>query len=152
MKLQLETISTVRYDQAVRRKLRELPLGLAETYKDIKERIKGLDTISKTLAEEAFLWTMHSQRPLSPEELLQAMKFGNQRRLFEQCPFTLQDVLEFCQNLLVHDCILNIIRPIHSSVQSFFEAHYNENSRIHAALAESCLRFDYTSRSLMSPR
>jgi hypothetical protein len=151
VKLQLDTICTIRWEPEVRRKLKELPLGLAKTYEDIKERIKDLDSISIILAEEAFLWALHSQRPLSPEELLQAMKIGKQRHHFEQCPFTLQDVLEFCQNLLVHDNTLNIVRPIHSSVQTFLEADYKDISGIHASIAGSCLRFDYTSCLQMSP-
>jgi hypothetical protein len=141
-KLQLDAIDALRWEPAVRQQLKELPSGLAKTYDKLKKKIRNLDGISRTLSEEAFTWTFHSQRPLSPEELRHALMIGNKRNVFEGCHFTLRDILDVCQNLLVHDEVLNLVNPLHSSVQTYWKTDYEDTSGIHAAIAESCLRYE----------
>ncbi|KAL7266423.1 hypothetical protein RUND412_011032 [Rhizina undulata] len=95
---------------------------------------------NRTLAEKTLKWIMCAQSPLAVAEILQALSVepmdftGKKARRDLQ----VQHLLDVCQNLIVMDEQLGVLRTAHFSVDEFLEDHF-KIAEAHKQAAEVCL-------------
>jgi ankyrin repeat protein len=99
VKCQLDVLSKARTTRAIYDALENLPVGLDETYERILAKINEADV---ELAFRALAWVTCSARPLSVEELVEAIAiFPGQREIDEDLRLTDPgDIFDICGNLL----------------------------------------------------
>ncbi|KAF8247663.1 hypothetical protein K440DRAFT_289711, partial [Wilcoxina mikolae CBS 423.85] len=118
--LQIQHICRMSIESDVRKTLGTLPKTLHDTYAAIFELIEMESESGPRLAKKAMLWVMACVRPVSPDELSEAVS------LSEGLPVSFEVLLELCHNFLVIDHQLNCIRFGHLSVHEFLEkTHLN---------------------------
>lgn len=145
----------------IERALSELPEDLDEMYLEMLQSIrKNKTSRASTIAETALKLILYARRPLSPEELIEAILFTPTARtspiLIQNPPdvtslgghLTLSAVFDICQNLVVLDNRLQVLRFAHFSVQEFLLKQFNSEEE-HTGVAEVCLDalVNHTTRS-----
>lgn len=140
MKYQIKRICSEITAAHVERALTELPKDLDEMYTEILATIRTRHDSARrsVVAEEALKWILFVARPLMPAELLDALAIAFADSI------TLPVVFDICQNLVVLDERLGVLRFAHFSVQEFLLRRFDGKDG-HAGVADGCLR------SLMKP-
>jgi len=117
-------------------------LGLEDAYGVTLERIKAQGGQKSRLGMTALMWISHSERPLEPDELCQALavEIGETTYNPDDIP-SIRTVLSCCQGLVVVDKEGSTVRPIHLTLQEYLTscAHLPESP--HSTIAETCLAY-----------
>ncbi|PGH17507.1 hypothetical protein AJ79_01107 [Helicocarpus griseus UAMH5409] len=116
VKCQLDELSRLRTDGAIKSALNGLPRDLDETYERILSRISTPDI---PLARQALLWLVHSSRPLTLSELAEGaiLKPGITTLTAEDKLHDPEDILEVCGSLVTLDGTRVILA--HNSVRDY---------------------------------
>ncbi|KAL7270606.1 hypothetical protein RUND412_006680 [Rhizina undulata] len=138
--LQIKGICEEKTQVAIEKALQQLPEGLNSTYSIIWDKICQQGKRNQILAERTLKWVMCAQSPLAEAEIIDAVSIepmdfiGNQ----DYRGIKVQDLLDVCQNLIVMDEQLGVLRTAHFSVNEFLEDHF-EITEAHNHAAEICL-------------
>lgn len=124
----------------IRAELGKLPKGLKETYSKIFHKISAYPDRSKLITMRALKWVMCAQRPLSPAELIMAISVDLDTNLLQPLPLDKETILRCCNNLVIWDRELDVVRFAHRSVQEFLEETFFKITEAHVMAAETCLR------------
>lgn len=124
----------------IRAELGKLPKGLKETYSKIFHEISAYPDRSRLITMRALKWVMCAQRPLSPAELIVAISVDLDTNLPQPLPLDKETILRFCNNLVIWDRELDVVRFAHRSVQEFLEETSFKITEAHVMAAETCLR------------
>ncbi|PGH32167.1 hypothetical protein GX50_05066 [[Emmonsia] crescens] len=147
VKCQLDELSRLRTDGAIKSALRGLPRDLDETYERILSRISEPDI---PLARQALLWLVHSSRPLTLSELAEgAVLQPNITTLDPEDKLRdPEDILEVCGSLvsvddphivLAHNSVRDYL--LSSRAASNLPIFHLPESRCLAELATLCLTY-----------
>ncbi|KAL7270079.1 hypothetical protein RUND412_007225 [Rhizina undulata] len=138
--LQIKSICDEKTSKAIDKALQRLPKSLKGTYSVIWEKICGQSEESEILAGRTLMWIMCAQSPLIEAEVIDAVSIepldftGDQ----DHQGLKIQDLLDVCQNLIVMDKQLGVLRTAHFSVNEFL-AHHFKTTEAHNHAAEICL-------------
>jgi hypothetical protein len=132
--------------------LEALPQGLQDTYVRILERIEVQSPYMRNLAMNCLAWIVYARRPLSTEELQQALAVNSDCKVRQDLQTdSPQVILEACGNLLEE--ANDSIRPIHFTVQEFLttavqglsqnamRAQLLDMQAVHSQLSLTCLAY-----------
>jgi len=99
-------------------------LGLGDAYDATIGRIKAQKGDRAALGMAALMWISHSERPLSVDEICQAVavKIGSTDINTNNVP-SIQTVLGYCQGLAVVDKRSSTIRLIHFTLKEYLSRH-----------------------------
>lgn len=109
---------------AIRRALRDLSPEVDQIYSNILVRIEDQSKVDKSLAIQALTWVVLAHRPLSIEELVQAMAVeisAEELDFEEQTHFDI--VLRVTMGLIVNEAG---VRTAHRTAQEYFEKHWKD--------------------------
>ncbi len=147
---QIDYLSLQRTPNAVRKALRELPETIDETYSAMLQRIPGPD---KDLAREALFWLSFALKPLSLQELCEAVVLEDDGTDLDE-DSRLQHprvLLEICHGLITFNPELGRVALAHFSVKTYLvsdrmkagpSAFYRLDPTLsNARLAEKCLTY-----------
>lgn len=81
---------------------------------------------------------LYAFRPLTPDELLEALSVKVGKAELSAAGMTLAKALEICQNLVLVDVALGVLRFTHFSVQEFLLGYYKP-ADAHSRIATVCL-------------
>ena len=135
--LQLQSLCSVRTDEAIQERLEQLPPKLEDLYLELYEKLtKTSANADREVAINAFSWLLCAQRTLTTGEFLAALSM-TPRRHFK---LTKEHILELCSNMVVFDSTLDTFRFAHLSVREFLEKRPEYTRMAQNALAaETCL-------------
>ncbi|KAL7266006.1 hypothetical protein RUND412_011463, partial [Rhizina undulata] len=138
--LQIEHIRLEKTETAIRHALKRLPEGLTATYQVIWEKIHADTEANQRLAERALKWIISAKSPLTEDEILDAVSITPMQwvKRPDHDGVTQMTILDLCQNLLVLDEELGVLRTAHFSVTEFLLKKL-DISEAHTAAAEVCL-------------
>lgn len=139
VKWMIERICHEITEAGVENALCEPPEDLATLYLEILRHIRtNLSPMESNLAEMTLKWVVYAMGPLSPKELLSAIHITlGANKLSSDIP-TLLTVLKICQNLVVLDERLGVLRLAHYSVKEFLVKQFNSEAS-NTDMAEICL-------------
>ena len=104
----------------VRQTLRDLPVGLVQTYERILLKISKAPSPKQEIALRVFKWTVCSRRPMSAEELQEAVAFDVSDRFWDRDKIPDKDLMiETCRGLLVRDKEDGAVHFAHYTVQQY---------------------------------
>ena len=107
-------------DAMIRRILRDLPVGLIQTYERILMKISKYPLPKQQIALRAFKWTVCSRRPMKTEELQEAVAFESSDISWDKDKIPDEDLMiETCRGLLVRDEVDRTVRFAHHTVQQY---------------------------------
>lgn len=136
VKYQIKKICDEVTEDGINKALTKFPNDLDEMYQWILSNIRAHQSSRiLPLAERTLKWVLYAARPLSHNELIQAVSFqptSSSYNLFVPV------LLDICHNLLVRDGELGVRRFAHFSVQEFLLRQFDAEGD-HARLAEVCL-------------
>lgn len=127
------------FEVDIRAELGKLPRGLKETYSKIFHTILAYQDRSKLLTMRTLKWVMCARRPLSPAELIMAISVDLDNNIAQPPSLDKETILRFCNNLVIWDCELDVLRFSHLSVQEFLEETSFKIADAHSMAAETCL-------------
>ena len=104
----------------VRQTLRDLPLGLVQTYERILLKISNVLLPKQEIALRAFKWMVCSRRPMKAEELQEAVAFDVSDHSWDRDKIPDKDLMiETCRGLLVRDKEDGAVRFAHYTVKQY---------------------------------
>ena len=104
----------------IRQTLRDLPVGLVQTYERILLKISKAPLPRQEIALRAFKWTVCSKRPMKAEELQEAVAFDGFDHSWDRDKIPDKDLMiETCRGLLVRDKEDGAVRFAHYTVQQY---------------------------------
>lgn len=104
----------------IRQTLRDLPIGLVQTYERILLKISNSSFLKQEIALRAFRWTVCSRRPMKAEELQEAVAFGSSDSSWDRDQIPDVDLMiETCRGLLVRDEEDTTVRFAHHTVHQY---------------------------------
>ena len=104
----------------VRQTLRDLPVGLVQTYERILLKISKVPLPKQEIAIRAFKWTVCSRRPMNAQELQEAVAFDGFDHCWDRDKIPDKDLMiETCRGLLVRDNEEGTVRFAHYTVQQY---------------------------------
>lgn len=104
----------------IRQTLRDLPVGLVETYERILLKISKGPLPKQEIALRAFRWTLCSRRPMKAEELQEAVAFDSSDKSWDRDKIPNENLMiETCRGLLVRDKEDRTVRFAHHTVQQY---------------------------------
>ena len=104
----------------IRQTLRDLPLGLIQTYERILLKISKVPLPKQQIALRAFKWMVCSRRPMKAEELQEAVAFDGFDHFWDRDKIPDKDLMiETCRGLLVRDKEDGAVRFAHYTVQQY---------------------------------
>ena len=105
-------------DEAIREILENLPEGLYDTYTRIFKKIAK--TGSKATILKIMMWIVCARRPLSVEELQEAVAFDSHDTSWNADKIPVGDkMIKFCHGLVVRDTENSNVRLAHHTVQQY---------------------------------
>ncbi|RPA99418.1 hypothetical protein L873DRAFT_1635309, partial [Choiromyces venosus 120613-1] len=127
-----------------RQKLRHMTNGqdVGYVYTATLDRIKAQKKDRSRLGMEAIMWISHSERPLRPEELCQAL--GVQLRskdLNNDNQPTIRTILSCGLGLITLDSSSSTVRLVHFTLQEYILANPTLFHSPHSMIAEVCLTY-----------
>ncbi|KAL7265978.1 hypothetical protein RUND412_011490 [Rhizina undulata] len=129
-----------RSEKAIREALQSLPKDLEATYSVIWGRIQADTKDNRCLAERTLKWIICAKRPLRIRGITEAVSIAPMQ--WAERPHddnvTHETVLLLCQNLVVLDKELDVLRTAHFSVTEFLMTKIIP-CEAHTAAAEFCL-------------
>ena len=104
----------------IRQTLRDLPVGLVQTYERILLKISKAPLLRQEIALRAFKWMVCSRRPMKAEELQEAVAFDAFDHCWDRDKIPDKDLMiETCRGLLVRDKEDGAVRFAHYTVQQY---------------------------------
>ena len=104
----------------IRQTLRDLPVGLVQTYERILLKISTVPLPRQEIALRAFKWMVCSRRPMKAEELQEAVAFDGFDHSWDKDKIPDKDLMiETCRGLLVRDKEDGTVRFAHHTVQQY---------------------------------
>lgn len=104
----------------IRQTLRELPVGLVETYERILLKISKSPLARQEIALRMFRWTVCSRRLMKAEELQEAVAFEKSDMFWDRDKIPDETLMiETCRGLLVRDEEDRTVRFAHHTVQQY---------------------------------
>jgi hypothetical protein len=135
--LQIKHLCAINIGSQVEKELGKLPSDLVTTYDQIYNRIQG-DIHSAPWAPKALMWILGAEKPLSPEEWTGGVSWAFLRPDEDPPKLEMAELLNVCQNLVVHDGQQNVMRFAHMSVREFLETKALDRQAMEMA-ASACL-------------
>lgn len=136
--LQILAICRERTARGIRNALRTLPKGLDETYRRILQLMadnESPDTIRTV--NTVLKWVLYAQELCSTAMMIEALSIADPDAAHT---WTLPELLDMCQNSIVLDRELQILRFAHFSVQEFLVRQPEfDTERAHNEIAVLCL-------------
>lgn len=122
MSFQIADICDQTCDEEIRIVLHELPRGLPETYERALNRISKNNKSS--IAQKVFRWVLVARRPLSIEELGEAVVIEPGQHFLRpgQLINDINQILPWCGNLLIQDEEEHLVHFAHHTVKEFLLA------------------------------
>ena len=103
----------------IRQILRDLPVGLVQTYERILLKISKYPLSKQEIAQRAFRWTLCSRRPMKIEELQEAVAFEISDTSWDNDKIPDENLMiTTCKGLLVRDEDMTV-RFAHHTVQQY---------------------------------
>lgn len=125
-KLHLDALNGCRRITEIRIALKNLPSNFSGLYETIMKRIRNQDNKDAWLGLEVLRFVTHLTRPLTLKEFLHLLAFSEDPRCLDFCEaeeyYTVNDLLEVCAGLVVHDLASDTIRLVHFSAEEYFQA------------------------------
>lgn len=123
-----------------------VPSNMSSAYGDIIKRIETSRPGDKELATRIFSWICRSMRPLSMEELLEALVVEELEADLTlegvlQDKLSPADVIECCKSLVIHEKSSGLVRFTHFTVQEYIESNAQEILPMETHLAKTCLAY-----------
>jgi len=155
---QLDEISRLRTDKALKQALRQLPPNLEESYSRILGKIGPEDAI---FAQRTLLWLAHVSTPLTLHELAEAVVLEPGSRVIDpesrlNDPL---DVVDICGSLVAFNPAFKTVRIAHHSVREYLTRHLDGSSIFslpekasQRAIAEACINYLLLSDFAAGPR
>ena len=104
----------------IRQTLRDLPIGLVQTYERILLKISKVPLPKQEIALRGFKWMVCSRRPLKTEELQEAVAFDGFDHSWDGDKIPDKDLMiETCRGLLVRDNEDGAVHFAHYTVQQY---------------------------------
>ena len=120
MFFQLDDLCEALSDAMIRQTLRDLPVGLVQTYERILMKISKGPLPKQEIALRVFRWTVSSRRPLKAEELQEAVAFDRSDMSWDRDKIPDENLMiETCRGLLVRDKEDRTVRFAHHTVQQY---------------------------------
>lgn len=119
MAFQIEELCSRHCDDEIRKAIRDLPKDLTETFNRALRRIASSQHAD--IAQRCFRWVAAAQRPLTRDELREAIsiEIGQLHSIEERLTNGIHLISSWCENLLVCDEEKYIVQFAHHSVQEF---------------------------------
>ncbi|KAI9785896.1 MAG: hypothetical protein M1839_008162 [Geoglossum umbratile] len=119
VRFQLEDLCEAASDIEIRATLQHLPNGLTETYTRITEKIRR-SLVRWEMAIKVFKWVIFARRPLSKDELAEAIAFNSSDTTWDEAkiPDSLRAVRS-CGNLIILDEIDDTVQLAHHTVRQY---------------------------------
>lgn len=137
--LQIDMLRGLCCEEDIRKGLGTLPRSLKTAYDELYDKIQSQEKSAPIIANRAFQWVMCSCWPLSPTELVAAVRQDPDMDENNEVNININTVLGACRNLLVVDQELNVCRFSHLSVQEYFETHHWSFCKTDCLVAKVCL-------------
>ena len=122
-----------------------MPEGLTATYERIYEKISRRSVRQKALAEKIFAWTFCARRPLTFDELKDAVAVDPDDVCWDRqkvpAEIDEQRFLAVCGHLIVFHERDSTIRLAHHTVGKFLDEHKNSYSHTDLQIGELCLTY-----------
>ncbi|KAG9854168.1 hypothetical protein KCU77_g6309, partial [Aureobasidium melanogenum] len=130
VKFQLEEICSQKTDEDIRRALDHLPKDLSETYNRLLSRI--VDEGSEEVCKKVFHFMAAAKKPLSPEELGEAISVVPCQPYFmpERLLNDSDGIVRWCHGLIAFDELDENLQFTHSSVKDFLCGLATERSML----------------------
>ncbi|OCT47211.1 ankyrin repeat protein [Cladophialophora carrionii] len=144
---QLDEISRLRTDAALRKALNHLPSSLEGSYLRILNTIAPEDV---AFAKKALLWLAHASTPLSLTELAEAVVLEPEFDYLDPDSKLNDpnDVIDICRSLIAFNPLSKTARIAHHSVREFLTERLDQTSEFyippqtsHRMIAEACLSY-----------
>ncbi|EXJ53452.1 uncharacterized protein A1O5_13320 [Cladophialophora psammophila CBS 110553] len=144
---QLDEMSRLRTDAALKQALNQLPPGIEDSYLRILDSIAREDI---SFATRTLLWLAHASTPLTLTELAEAVVLEPD---FDELDpdSTLNDpsdVLEICRSLIAFNPVSQTVRIAHHSVREYLTGRLDQASEFyipaqasHRTIADACIRY-----------
>jgi ankyrin repeat protein len=145
-RLHVDSLLDKRTKQKVLLTLKKLSRGLAalnEAYNDAIQRINGQLAEDRLLAKRAISWVSYAQRPLTTQELCQALAVEPGDRVLNlDSLYDVKDIISVCAGLVTLDKESNVVRLIHYTTQKYFELiRVDWNPGACQEIATTCLTY-----------
>ncbi|GLA54743.1 hypothetical protein AnigIFM63604_000889 [Aspergillus niger] len=141
--LQLKQLEKCVSPEAIQECLGTLPKTLDNTYDKLLEEIENSPPHDRDLALRALKWVLAARRPLSREDLLEAVRINPDIMTTELCtPISDDALLALCRNFLVIDSERAVWRISHLSVAEYFELRQSWTTAVtNLMVGKACLLF-----------
>ena len=127
-----------------REKLKQVSTGqnVGDVYTATLERIRAQTKDRARLGMEAIMWVTHSERPLEPDELRQALgvEFGSRDLNSDNTP-SIRTILNCGLGLVTVDSSSSKVRLVHFTLQEHIIANPTLFHSPHSMIAEVCLTY-----------
>ncbi|KAH0559298.1 hypothetical protein GP486_004190 [Trichoglossum hirsutum] len=139
--LVLKELETTHSDEQIRETLRDVPTEMDELYHHILDGMAEVHR-NKELAKAILRWTVCAARPLTTEELKEALRLD----IGETLPRLDKTIESVCGNL-VHIDSKSRVQVVHLTVRAFLFSEELESEfainrpTVHSRLAEICLKY-----------
>jgi len=125
-------------------RLKQISKGqdVGDVYSATFERIKGQEKARSRLGMEAIMWVAHSERPLKPDELCQALgvELGSEDLNNDNSP-NIQTILRCGLGLVTVDSSSSTVRLVHFTLQEYILASPTLFRGPHSIIVEACLTY-----------
>ena len=135
--MQLDFLRGLKWEPAVKSRLRELPTTLLHLYNETySQNVESRAEEEQNLTKDALRLLLCLQTPLRTGDFMLALCSC------EDAELSAEDLIDLCSNFVVLDTALDVFRFAHLSVREFLEikADY-EPDRNHAVIAKLCLKY-----------
>jgi ankyrin repeat protein len=141
VRCQLDSLCRAISDKAIRTALKDLPVGLDDTYIRIFKRLQEDFPGEIDIVKRIFFWITHSMRPLAVEELAEALFFTEDNGSLDlsSVPTDPLDLLKFGGSLLTLTDGKKIIGLSHFSVKEFLLSKRIRKSAVSDFYADEAL-------------
>ena len=128
---QVEELCGASSDYEVLGALKQLPIGLTETYARILKRISSMPRKS-LIACKALRWIVCAKRPLKIKELAEAVAFSTKDQQWDSSKIPdVRQILRFCGNLVTFDEQDQTVRLVHHTVRQHLLSDHSEDALKH---------------------
>ena len=136
--LQLDVLQALKRDEDVRTRLGKLPRELEQLYHEVYHNlITDQDEVGQSIMNNALKWLLCAREELRTSVFLRAVaaNVGS-----SDGDISLEDLLDLCNNFIIHDESLDVFRFAHLSVREFLEKkpEFSDVS-CNSVAAECCL-------------
>lgn len=143
--LQLLESSEKRTKTSFRQFLRDLPLVLDDTYKEVWLQIESQSSGKFELAKSVLTWVCYSREPIEATALQHALfaaRIEDLECIDEEDLEDLDDLIQVCNGLVVQHKESNVIRFEHYTAEEFFPGYLADTLfTAHSTISRVCLRY-----------